>query len=95
VQETQRIRERPGVSETVLRKFNGVFAQCDNADDKHGTRDAASKPEAAGVRPVTVLVSEQDIDFLLARGYDLKRTDSDSVSRAVSAFLTDSALEGA
>ena len=56
----------------------------------------ASKPEAAvGVPPVTVLVSEQDIDFLLARGYDLKRTDSDSVGRAVSAFLTDSALEGA
>jgi hypothetical protein len=47
-----------------------------------------------GLRPVQVLVSEQDIDFLLARHYDLTRKDADSIGRAVSAFLSDSMLDG-
>jgi hypothetical protein len=47
-----------------------------------------------GLRPVQVLVSEQDIDFLLARHYELTRTDDYSIGRAVSAFLSDSVLEG-
>ena len=29
-----------------------------------------------GLRPVTVLVSEQEIRFLLARNYDLSRADA-------------------
>jgi hypothetical protein len=41
-----------------------------------------------GLRPVQVLVSEQDIDFLLARHYELTRTDDHSIGRAVSAFLS-------
>ena len=47
-----------------------------------------------GLRPVQVLVSEQDIDFLLARHYELTRADEHSIGRAVSAFLSDSAFEG-
>jgi hypothetical protein len=47
-----------------------------------------------GLRPVQVLVSEQDIDFLLARHYELTRTDDRSIGRAVSAFLSDLVLEG-
>ena len=47
-----------------------------------------------GLRPVQVLVSEQDIDLLLARRYELTRTDDGSIGRAVSAFLSDSVLEG-
>ena len=45
-----------------------------------------------GQRPVTVIVSEQEIDFLLAHDYDLSRKDADSIGRAVSQFLSDSAL---
>jgi hypothetical protein len=45
-----------------------------------------------GLRPVTVIVSEQEIDFLLAHDYDLSREDADSIGRAVSQFLSDSAL---
>jgi hypothetical protein len=48
-----------------------------------------------GLRPVQVLVSEQDIDFLLARHYELTRTDDRSIGRAVSAFLSDLVLEAA
>ena len=48
-----------------------------------------------GLRPVQVLVSEQDIDFLLARRYELTRTDDRSIGRAVSAFLSDLVLEAA
>ena len=48
-----------------------------------------------GLRPVTVLVSEQEIDFLLARDYELTRSDDRSIGRAVSALLSDSVLEGA
>jgi hypothetical protein len=46
-----------------------------------------------GLRPVTVIVSEQGIDFLLARHHELTRTDDRSIGRAVSAFLSDSVLE--
>jgi hypothetical protein len=45
-----------------------------------------------GQRPVQVLVSEQDIDYLLASGYQLSRVDPESIGRAVSAFLSDSVL---
>ena len=48
-----------------------------------------------GLRSVTVMVSEQEIDFLLARHYELTRTDDRSIGRAVSAFVSDSAFEGA
>ena len=47
-----------------------------------------------GLRPVQVLVSEQDIDYLLAKDYELTRTDDRSIGSAVSAFLSDSMLEG-
>ena len=47
-----------------------------------------------GLRPVQVLVSEQDIDYLLAKDYELTRTDDRSIGSAVSAFLSDSVLEG-
>jgi hypothetical protein len=46
------------------------------------------------LRPVQVLVSEQDIDYLLAKHYELTRTDDRSIGSAVSAFLSDSVLEG-
>jgi hypothetical protein len=45
-----------------------------------------------GLRPVQVLVSE-DIDYLLAKDYELTRTDDRSIGSAVSAFLSDSVLE--
>ena len=45
-----------------------------------------------GQRPVTVIVSEQEIDFLLAHAYELSRKDADSIGRAVAQFLSDSAL---
>ena len=41
-----------------------------------------------GLRPVTVIVSEQEIDFLLAHDYELSRKDADSIGRAVSQFLS-------
>ena len=40
-----------------------------------------------------VLVSEQDVDYLLAKDYELTRTDDRSIGSAVSAFLSDSVLE--
>jgi hypothetical protein len=52
------------------------------------------KRKRRGERPVTVIVSEQVIDFLMARGY-LETRDKESISWAVSAFLSDSVLEGA
>jgi len=48
-----------------------------------------------GLRPVQVDISEQEIEFLLARHYELTRTDDRSIGRAVLAFLSDSVLEGA
>jgi hypothetical protein len=38
-------------------------------------------------------VSELEIDFLLARHYELTRTADRSIGRAVSAFLSDTVLE--
>jgi hypothetical protein len=37
-------------------------------------------------------VSEQEIDFLLAHNYEPSRKDADSIGRAVSQLLSDSAL---
>jgi hypothetical protein len=42
-----------------------------------------------------LLVNDYEVDFLLARGYPLKRTDNRSIAEAVSAYLSDSVLEGA
>ena len=40
-----------------------------------------------------VVVSEREIDYLLAHDYELSRKDdADSIGRAVSQFLSDSAL---
>jgi hypothetical protein len=39
--------------------------------------------------------SEQVIDFLLAREYELERADNASIGEAVSAFVSDAALEWA
>jgi hypothetical protein len=46
-----------------------------------------------GLRTVQVEISEQVVDFLLARKYELERTDNDSVGLAVSAYVSDAALE--
>ena len=40
-------------------------------------------------------LSEHAIDFLLARKYELERTDNASIGQAVSAFVSDAALEWA
>ena len=48
-----------------------------------------------GKHHIKLLVNEDEIDFLLARGYPLKRTDNRSVAEAVSAYLANSVLEGA
>ena len=47
-----------------------------------------------GKHHIKLLVNEDEIDFLLARGYPLKRTDNRSIAEAVSAYLADSVLEG-
>jgi hypothetical protein len=47
-----------------------------------------------GKHPIRLLVNDYEIDFLLARGYPLNRTDPRSVAEAVSAYLSDSVLEG-
>jgi hypothetical protein len=46
------------------------------------------KRKKLGQRAVTVIVSEQDIDYLLACGYQLSRVDADSIGKAVEAFLS-------
>ena len=46
-------------------------------------------------RTVQVELTEQAIDFLLARKYELERTDNASIGQAVSAFVSDAALESA
>jgi hypothetical protein len=43
--------------------------------------------ERLGQRPVPVVVSEREIDYLLAHDYELSRKDADSIGRAVSQFL--------
>jgi hypothetical protein len=48
-----------------------------------------------GLRTVQVELSEQVIDFLLARKYELERSDNASVGLAVSAFVSDAVLEWA
>jgi hypothetical protein len=48
-----------------------------------------------GARPIRLTITANEIDFLLARGYPLKRTDNRSVAEAVSAYLADLVLEGA
>ena len=51
------------------------------------------KRRRLGLRTVQVELSEQVIDFLLAREYELERTDNASIGQAVSAFVSDAALE--
>jgi hypothetical protein len=48
-----------------------------------------------GLRPVTVIVSQQDIDYLLARDYQLARTDNASIGRGGIAVPSASVFEGA
>jgi hypothetical protein len=48
-----------------------------------------------GKHPIRLVVNEDEVDFLLVRGYPLKRTDPRSIAEAVSAYLSDSVLEGA
>jgi hypothetical protein len=48
-----------------------------------------------GKRAIRLLVNEDEVDFLLARGYPLKPTDNRSIAEAVSAYLAESVLEGA
>jgi hypothetical protein len=47
-----------------------------------------------GKHQIKLLVNEYEIDFLLARGYPLKRTDPRSIAEAVSAYLADSVMDG-
>ena len=51
------------------------------------------KRRRLGLRPVQVDLSEQATDFLVARKYELERTDSASIGQAVSAFVSDAMLE--
>jgi hypothetical protein len=53
------------------------------------------KRRRLGLRPVQVELSEQAIDFLVARKYELERTDKASIGEAVSAFVSDAMLEWA
>ena len=55
-----------------------------------GTRSQIEEAPAAGAAD-----SEQVIDFLLARKYELERTANASIGEAVSAFVSDAALEWA
>jgi hypothetical protein len=48
-----------------------------------------------GLRTVQVELSEQVIDFLLTRKYELERIDNASIGEAVSAFVSDAVLEWA
>ena len=48
-----------------------------------------------GLRTVQVEVSQQVINFLLAHKYELERTDNASIGEALSAFVSDEALEWA
>ena len=52
-------------------------------------RAHASEPAAPAPRQAS------QVDFLLALGYPLKRTDNRSIAEAVSAYLADSVMEGA
>jgi hypothetical protein len=50
------------------------------------------KRKKLGLRTVPVILSQQEIDFLVAHQYELSRQDPRSIGRAVSQFLSDSAL---
>jgi hypothetical protein len=45
-----------------------------------------------GLRTVPVILSQQEIDFLLAHEYELSPNDPRSIGRAVAQFLSDSVL---
>ena len=45
----------------------------------------------AGQRPVMVVISQQEIDFLRAHEYELSPDDPRSIGHAVAQFLSDSA----
>jgi hypothetical protein len=44
---------------------------------------------------IRMFVTEPQIDVLLAPGYELDRSDKESIARAVSLLLADAVLEGA
>jgi hypothetical protein len=46
----------------------------------------------AGQRPIPVVLSQAEIDFLMAHEYELSPSDPRSIGRAVAQFLSDSAL---
>jgi hypothetical protein len=46
-----------------------------------------------GLRPVLVDVSQQTIDWLAARKYEMDPDNDNSVGQAVSAFVSDAILE--
>jgi hypothetical protein len=48
-----------------------------------------------GEVPIRLTITEPQIDVLVARGYDLDRTDGESIARAVKMLLADTVLEGA
>jgi hypothetical protein len=48
-----------------------------------------------GKHHIRLLVNDDEVDFLLARGYPLKRTDTRSIAEAVSAYLANSVMDGA
>jgi hypothetical protein len=48
----------------------------------------------ASAVPVRLVVTNVEVDFLLARAYPLKRSDNRSIAEAVSAYLAGSVLEG-
>jgi hypothetical protein len=73
-----------------LHDCNGVSPH----DVERRAEPAASEAKAPGGRPVTVIVADDHIDFLTARGY-LETRDKQSIGEAVSLFLSDSVLEGA
>ena len=45
-----------------------------------------------GLRAVPVILSQAEIDFLMAHEYELSPSDPRSIGRAVAQFLSDSAL---
>jgi hypothetical protein len=45
-----------------------------------------------GQQSVRVLVSDQELDYLMANGYQLSRVDRESIGRAVSQFISDTAI---
>ena len=46
----------------------------------------------AGQRPIPVVLSQAEIDFLKAHEYELAPDDPRSIGKAVAQFLSDSAL---